>query len=167
MARRRTDRVAFHPEWARVRLVLERDSRGPGPALADAETAATFLRAAIGQAAQECFVGLGLDGRYRVVGVWTAAIGGSESVEVPVGAVIRPALLLPSVSLVVAHNHPSDHVMPSPADRRLTGRLAAACRLVDLRLLDHVVVGTTGWYSFAMSDPAALKPQRVWDTAAR
>ncbi len=56
--------------------------------------------------------------------------------------------------------------MPSAADRRLTVRLAAACRLVDLRLLDHVIVGLSGWYSFAMTDPAALQPHPVWDPAA-
>ena len=59
------------------------------------------------------------------------------------------ALALNAAALIVYHNHPSGVPEPSSADRILTRRLHAACELVELRLLDHVVVATEGIVSFA------------------
>lgn len=63
--------------------------------------------------------------------------------------IVRRALALNAAALIVAHNHPSGAVQPSAEDRRLTRVLREALALVDVRLLDHVVVGTAETFSFA------------------
>jgi DNA repair protein RadC len=54
---------------------------------------------------------------------------------------VKQALRSNAAAVIVAHNHPSGDVTPSSADRAVTERLKQALRLVDIRLLDHVIVG--------------------------
>lgn len=63
--------------------------------------------------------------------------------------IVRRALSLNAAALIVAHNHPSGAVRPSAEDRRLTRVLRDALALVDVRLLDHIVVGASDTFSFA------------------
>lgn len=70
----------------------------------------------------------------------------------------RPAIRKAASGIIFAHNHPSGDPMPSDEDRRITGRLEEAGRIVGIPLLDHVIVGSRGdYYSFA--DAGALEPQ--------
>ncbi len=62
--------------------------------------------------------------------------------------VFQAALLTNSSGLLVAHNHPSGDVTPSPDDVRLTRRLADAGTLLGVELLDHVIIGAGRWFSF-------------------
>ncbi len=54
-----------------------------------------------------------------------------------------------AASVIVAHNHPSGSIEPSPADERVTRRLRQALALIDVRLLDHFIVGDGRCYSFS------------------
>jgi DNA repair protein RadC len=63
--------------------------------------------------------------------------------------IVRSAMRMNAAALIVAHNHPSGAVQPSAEDRRLTRTLRDALALVDVRLLDHVVVGKADTFSFA------------------
>jgi len=69
-------------------------------------------------------------------------------VRVPLRTVVRDALVLRAAALVVAHNHPHGPSTPSPADRRVTRRLAEVVRALDLRLIDHLVFAGDGVASF-------------------
>ncbi len=62
--------------------------------------------------------------------------------------VFQAALLTNSSGILVAHNHPSGDVAPSPDDLRLTRRLAEAGTLLGVELLDHVIIGAGRWFSF-------------------
>lgn len=67
--------------------------------------------------------------------------------------IFRPALIYSAFGIIVAHNHPSGDPTPSEADRRLTVRLAEAANLLQIRLFDHVILGTADngrrpWFSF-------------------
>ena len=62
---------------------------------------------------------------------------------------VRRALELNAAALVLAHNHPSGVPEASAADRRITERLKSALALVDVRILDHIIVGTDGTFSMA------------------
>ena len=67
--------------------------------------------------------------------------------------IFRPALIYSAFGIIVVHNHPSGDPTPSDADRRLTMRLAEAANLLQIRLFDHVIVGTADngrqpWFSF-------------------
>ena len=63
--------------------------------------------------------------------------------------VVKEALGINAAAVIVAHNHPSGVAEPSQADERITRRLKSALELVDIRLLDHLVVGDTGAVSLA------------------
>lgn len=63
--------------------------------------------------------------------------------------VVKRALALHAAAVVLVHNHPSGDAEPSRADQTLTQNLAAALKLVDVRVLDHLVVGHGGVVSFA------------------
>ena len=63
--------------------------------------------------------------------------------------VVKQALARNAAAVILAHNHPSGVAEPSQADELITARLREALALVDIRLLDHLVVGDTGCASFA------------------
>ncbi|MGL4457748.1 MAG: JAB domain-containing protein, partial [Plesiomonas shigelloides] len=63
--------------------------------------------------------------------------------------IIKAALACNAAALILAHNHPSGVAEPSRADRQITRQIQDACALVEIRVLDHVVVGTGEIVSFA------------------
>jgi len=82
-----------------------------------------------------------LDTRYHLIRVEEISTGTlNESIAHP-RDVFRPAIAWNAYGLIVAHNHPSGDPTPSDADRRLTIRLAEGANLLQLRLLDHVIIG--------------------------
>ncbi|RLA81682.1 MAG: hypothetical protein DRG36_01315 [Deltaproteobacteria bacterium] len=62
--------------------------------------------------------------------------------------VAEKALRRKAASVIVVHNHPSGHPDPSPEDRRITRELVEALRPLEIRLLDHIIVGKRGYFSF-------------------
>ena len=105
--------------------------------------AAQLLMLEMGHLDQEHLRTVLLDTKNRVQAVATIYIGSLNSSVVRVGEVFKSALKHNSAALIVAHNHPSGTVEPSAADRAVTARLKQALALVDVRLLDHIVVGGT------------------------
>ncbi len=65
--------------------------------------------------------------------------------------ILKEALAKNASALIVAHNHPSGNPLPSDADQKLTQVLVNALQLVDLQLLDHYIVGGSGFFSFSDS----------------
>ena len=63
--------------------------------------------------------------------------------------ILESALAHHAAGLVLLHNHPSGHCEPSQSDKALTRKLCDALRAVDMRVLDHIIVGKGGYYSFA------------------
>ncbi len=76
-------------------------------------------------------------------------LGTINSINVHPREVVKAGLKHNAAAAVLAHNHPSGHSEPSGADRRITERLKQALDLVDIRLLDHLVVGGMDIVSFA------------------
>jgi DNA repair protein RadC len=107
------------------------------------------FQARLRDADREVFSALFLDARHQVIGIEDLFHGGLTGAAVYVGEVVKRALKLASAAVVVAHNHPSGVAEPSAADRELTERLRQALALVEIRLLDHVVVGDGATVSFA------------------
>ena len=94
-----------------------------------------------------------LDTRYRFVGFEEISIGSvNESIAHP-RDVFRPAVIAFAYAVIVVHNHPSGDTSPSQADHSLTRRLAEAAELLQIKLLDHIIIGAPaegnpGYFSF-------------------
>lgn len=80
--------------------------------------------------------------------------GGIAGSAVDVRLILQRALLKGAPVLALCHNHPSGNLRPSTQDRQLTAALASACKIMGIRLLDHVIVSDRGFYSF--SDEGAI-----------
>ena len=88
-----------------------------------------------------------LNTKNSVTAVETVYHGNLAGSSVRVGEVYRSAVRRQAAAVVVAHNHPSGDPAPSSEDLRITGELAAAGRLLDIDLLDHLVIGHGRWVS--------------------
>lgn len=83
-----------------------------------------------------------LDSQFRVIGYTEVARGGLSACTVDPRILWRTAFLTPQcTSVVLAHNHPSDNVTPSPEDDKLTDKVQAEAKLLGFAFLDHVIVG--------------------------
>ncbi|EMY6611188.1 DNA repair protein RadC [Vibrio parahaemolyticus] len=98
---------------------------------------------------REVFVVVFLDNQHRVITSEEMFVGTINASSVYPREVVKTALKHNAAALVAVHNHPSGDPEPSQADRRITRRLIDALSLVDIRVLDHIVVGTEGSTSFA------------------
>lgn len=127
-----------------LRLRLERQGTVARPS-----DAIDFFRARIGHLPHEEFHVLWLDNRHRVLGtdrMFTGTLGGTA---VYAREVVRRALQINAAAAVIAHNHPSGVAEPSESDRCITVELREALSLVDVRVLDHLVVGAGASVSMA------------------
>lgn len=98
---------------------------------------------------QEVFQVLHLDNKNRLIESTPMFYGTIDSASVYPREVVKAALLKNSAALILVHCHPSGDPTPSEADKRITRRLKEALSLIDVRVLDHIVVGVEGCYSFA------------------
>ncbi|MGE5865201.1 MAG: RadC family protein [Rhizobacter sp.] len=107
------------------------------------------LRLHLGHLPHEVFAVLFLDAQNRLMRLETLFRGTLTQTSVYPREVVRRALELHAAAVVLAHNHPSGAAEPSRADEYLTRTLKAALDLVDVRVLDHLVVGRHDVTSFA------------------
>jgi DNA repair protein RadC len=112
-----------------------------GDALTNPALTRRFLVSRLRHLDREVFLGLFLDNRHRVVACEELSVGTLDGATVHPREVVRRALALNAAALIVAHNHPSGVAEPSTADAAVTLRLRDALALVEVRLLDHFVVG--------------------------
>lgn len=112
-----------------------------GEALTDPDRAGEYFARRLRARDHEVFACLYLDTRHRTLGFDEMFRGTLDGAEVHPREVVRQALARNAAALIVGHNHPSGHPEPSAADRALTARLKQALALVDIRLLDHFVIG--------------------------
>ncbi|MDI4636691.1 MULTISPECIES: RadC family protein [Halomonadaceae] len=97
----------------------------------------------------EIFSALFLDCQHRVICFEELFRGTIDSASVYPREVVKQALAWNAAAVILVHNHPSGDPEPSDADRRITQRLTEALGLVEIRIIDHIVVGTEGCSSFA------------------
>ncbi len=90
----------------------------------------------------------------RVIDRVRISRGGIDQTTADVRAILREALLQRATQIALVHNHPSGNVMPSSEDRRLTQQVQQAARVMNIRVLDHLVVTDGRYYSF--NDEGAL-----------
>ncbi|MBA8887737.1 DNA repair protein RadC [Dokdonella fugitiva] len=133
--------------WCRLAAALETGRRyldaelRRGETLTDPAASARYLKARLAGYPYEVFACLFLDNRHRVIVFEELFRGSIDGASVHPREVVRRCLVHNAAAVIFAHNHPSGVAEPSAADRAITLRLREALDLVDVRLLDHFVVG--------------------------
>lgn len=113
-----------------------------------AEDIYAFFRSKNGSCTvEECHVLL-LNHDLRVIGSRLISRGGLTGTVVDIRMVLREALLANATHIALCHNHPSGSLRPSREDDSLTERVRKAAQTMDIRLVDHVIVTTDGFYSY-------------------
>lgn len=108
-----------------------------------------YLALAMSNEKQEIFCCVFLDTRHRVMSLDRMFYGSIDGTSVHPREVVRRALDVNAAAVILAHNHPSGVAEPSAADEAITRTLKDALALVDVRVLDHIVVGGGTAVSFA------------------
>lgn len=141
--------------YAQLKAVLELGQRQlqefvhRGNPLENPRATSDFLRARLRDLPHEVFCCLLLDNRHRVISFTELFRGTIDGASVHPREVVKHALEANAAAVILAHNHPSGVAEPSRADELITRRLRDALALVDIRLLDHFVVGETCCVSLA------------------
>lgn len=120
-----------------------------GAALLDPGSTRRFLRSKLGHYGREVFACLFMDAQHRVISYEELFFGTIDSASVHPREVVKRCLHQNAAAVIFAHNHPSGVAEPSQADRRITERLKTALALIEVRVLDHMVVGDSDVTSFA------------------
>jgi DNA repair protein RadC len=118
-------------------------------ALGNSEEVFEYLKYALADRSRECFMVIFLDAKNRVLDTKILFEGTLTASAVYPREVVRAALGRHAASLIFAHNHPSGDPFPSREDMNITQRLILACRVMDLTVHEHLIVGRDGYYSFA------------------
>ena len=123
--------------------VLSEDS------LLSPEMTREFLQSQLADEEREIFVVIFLDNQHRVLKHSRLFSGTLSHVEVHPREIVREAIKVNAAAVILAHNHPSGHAEPSKSDRLITERVVKCCQFMDIRVLDHLIIGRGEYVSFA------------------
>lgn len=85
----------------------------------------------------------------KIIGKECISRGGTVATVVDVKLIMKHAIEQLAAGLILAHNHPSDNITPSGPDDSLTKKIKEAARLMDINVLDHIIVGSSNFYSYS------------------
>ncbi len=134
-------------KFAQLQAVLEMGRRHAGERLQrgsvidSPDKGADYLAARLRDYPYEVFAVLFLDNRHRMIACEELFRGTIDGASVHPREVVRRALAHNAAAVILSHNHPSGVAEPSQADRQITERLREALGLIDVRVLDHIVIG--------------------------
>lgn len=121
--------------------ILQSRLAEPESYITSPDSAAALVQLKLTEHKHEVFAVLWLDNRHGVLGFEELTAGTIDGTTIPPRLVVQKALEVNAAAVVFAHNHPSGASEPSQADLRITQRLRDALALVDIRVLDHLIVG--------------------------
>ena len=130
-------------------LALLEDRARYGDALTSPAAVRDYLRLSLAGREREIFAAVFLDAQHRVIAFTELFAGTLTQTSVYPREVVKAALAVNAGAVIFAHNHPSGSPEPSAADQALTETLRRALALVDVRVLDHFIVGGAALTSFA------------------
>lgn len=134
---------------ARAARILAREAKERPYSMTSPQLVRDFLRFRLEHVEHEMFCVLFLDSQNRLIEFAELFRGTLNSASVYPREVVKEALHYNAAAVILAHNHPSGIAEPSAADRTITKRLQEALGLLEIRVLDHIVVGSPGMVSFA------------------
>jgi DNA repair protein RadC len=98
---------------------------------------------------QEEFKVMLLNRGNKVIGIYQASAGGLTGTVADPRLILAAAIKSLAVSIILSHNHPSGNLKPSRADEELTQKIKVAASYHDIRVIDHIIITSEGYYSFA------------------
>ena len=119
------------------------------PIINDPETVKLFLLTELQHEEREVFMVLFLDNQHRLIKKERLFLGTINVSAVYPREIIKEALYCKAAALILAHNHPSGITEPSYSDQLITKKIQESAELMEIRVLDHLIVGKTDCYSFA------------------
>ena len=143
--------AAQHEDWIiqQALTLLEKRVFKAGPSLNSPAAVRDYLRLKLVEEPNEVFAVVFLDSQHQVLAYEPLFKGSIDQTSVYPRVIVQRALALNASALILAHQHPSGITEPSTADRTLTDRLKAALAVVDIRVVDHFIVGKGNPFSFA------------------
>lgn len=117
-------------------------------ALSSPQAVLDFARVKMAGRPHEAFMVIFLNAKNRVLDYAVIQEGTIDRAAVYPRRIVEEAIARHSASVILVHNHPSGQPEPSPEDRELTRSIVEAARTIDLRILDHIIVGKEGHFSF-------------------
>ena len=124
-------------------------TKAEGKAFTSPTIVSQFLCMHFNKEEREVFAVIFLDSQHRLIRCTNMFYGTIDGASVYPREVVKEALRINASAVIIAHNHPSGNTTPSQADKSLTSKLIAALGLIDVRILDHFVVGANKTFSFA------------------
>lgn len=121
---------------------------GPGKIDTAEKAAAQLIDELRGLDREHCLVA-GMDSQHRTIGFAVVSIGSVANTFMSPREVYRDAMAMGASKIIVAHNHPSGDLTPSPSDIAVTRRLARTGDIVGIPMLDHLIMGGNEWVSMA------------------
>ena len=119
------------------------------PAITHSADVYSLMRGQMIDLPHEEFWVLLLNRANRVIDTLRVSQGGTSATVVDVKLIMRSALQQLASALILCHNHPSNNLTPSAADDKVTAKIKAAAALFDMAVLDHIIVGEEGYFSYA------------------
>ena len=110
---------------------------------------ALFMQAQLAYKSHELFIAIYLNNAQKILHHEIISEGGMTGTVADPRVIIKKALAYDAVSIILCHNHPSGSLKPSKADEVLTKKISNAAILFDIKVLDHIIVSSEGYYSFA------------------
>jgi DNA repair protein RadC len=138
--------IAAALELGRRRLATENLDK---PLVTSSSSVARFLQARFRDLPHEIFAVVFLNRANKIIHFEIVSSGGITGTVADPRIILKKALEEEAVSLILCHNHPSGSLKPSRADEELTMKIKEASRFFDIKVLDHVIVSSEGYFSFA------------------
>jgi DNA repair protein RadC len=113
------------------------------------ETVRMYLQTELEQRQREIFLVLFLDNQHRLIKKEEMFLGSINSAYIHPREIVKTALDYNAAALILAHNHPSGIAEPSDADKQITRKIQQACDLIEVRVLDHFIIGHGCYRSFS------------------
>lgn len=135
-----TDNDVIH---AAKKILEGRISYAEGGEMTDPKAVMDYFKLRLEEREREVFSVMFLNARHKVIRTVDMFTGTIDGASVHVREIIKAALIRNATAIIIAHNHPSGEAEPSRSDIVITSRIQEACKLMDIRLLDHIVVGKT------------------------
>ncbi|MDI6739132.1 MAG: DNA repair protein RadC [Candidatus Edwardsbacteria bacterium] len=143
------------PSITLIRLVKElgiertAEQMRAADAMSSPQAVIGYARAALTGLGYEAFLAIFLNAKNMVLGHQLIHEGTIDHAVVYPRRIIEAALAKRAAGLILVHNHPSGETAPSEDDKKLTKSIAEAAKHMDIRVLDHIIVGARGYFSFA------------------